>query len=299
MSRRLVLGLVPLGAALMLAAVAFAAVEGRVAVRGLGGNGTPSYSPSLFVVAPSPPDYRLGCCLDSNGSEWLGPRYQATGLATLGRDATIDWGVSIERSAPDLRKELVDNLTHSWPVIQEGTRDVEHRVGGRPAGTIPATWILTRSTFYGADDAQYESSIGFAICGADALVKFSMLLPSGDSAGGTMGYGEYKINGQKPTDWNRQQGLTSIQNVRLEGNLPTGRVSASAQGRRVAGAVRDCRSHAIAGTRVQLQRKAGRRWASVSSGSTSATGAFSLRARGAGLHRVLSGSRASSSFRVR
>ena len=298
MPRRVAVAFAALAGTLVVAAVALAAVEARVSVRGAEGNLTAHYSPSLMVYVRSPEEYRLGCCTDSNSGEWLGPRYQATGLASLGADATIDWSVGVTKE-PDTRKAIIDNLTHDWPVVQEGTRDVEHLVGGRVAGTIPAVWVLTRSTFYGADDADYESAIAFQICGTAALAKFAMLKPSGDSAGGSMGYGEFRINGQKPTDWNRQQGLTTVQNVRLEGNLPTGRVAARASGRRVTGTVRDCNAHAVGGASVQLQRKVGRRWARVAGGATSATGAFSLRARSAGTHRVTAGARASATFRVR
>jgi hypothetical protein len=299
MSRRLAISFAALAGMLALAAVALGAVEGRVSVRGLGGNPTDHYSPTLMVYVRSPEEYRTGCCTDSNSGEWVGPRYQATGLASLGADATIDWSVGTQANEPDTRKAIIDNLTHDWPVVQEGTRDVEHLVGGRVAGTIPAVWVLTRSTFYGADDADYESAIAFQICGNAAIAKFAMLKPSGDSAGGSMGFGEYVIQGQKPTVWNRQQGLTSVQNVRLEGNLPTGRVTARASGRRVSGTVRDCQSHAVAGASVQLQKKVGRRWSRVAGGATSPTGTFSLRARSAGTHRVTAGARASATFRVR
>jgi hypothetical protein len=297
--RRLVFALAVPFIALATVAVALGAVEDRVGIRINGGNDTAKYSPSLMVRVLSPPDYRRGCCYDSNGGEWLGPRYQATGLATLGADASIDWALRVHPNEPDTRKAIIAKLVHNWPVTQEGSREVEHFVGGRPAGTIPATWLLTRSTFYGTDDAAYESAVGFQLCGNVAVVRFGLLKPSGDSAGGTMGYGEFKINGQNPTDWNRQQALTALEGVRLEGNLPTGRVSAKATGRRVSGRVTDCQSHAVAGAKVELQKRVGRRWARVAGATSSATGAFTLRARGAGTHRVVSGSRASGSFRVR
>jgi hypothetical protein len=297
--RRLAFALaVPL-IALATVAVALAAVEDRVGVRINGGNQTAKYSPSLMVRVLSPPDYRRGCCYDSDGGEWLGPRYQATGLASLGADASIDWALRVHPTEPDTRKAIIAKLVHDWPVTQEGSREVEHFVGRRPAGTIPATWVLTRSTFYGADDAAYESAIGFQICGNVAVVRFGLLKPSGDSAGGSMGYGDYLINGQKPTDWNKQQALVALDGVRLEGNLPTGRVSARASGRRVSGRVTDCQSHAVAGSRVELQKRVGRRWARVAGATSSATGAFTLRARGAGLHRVVSGSRTSATVRTR
>ena len=239
-------------AALAAAGVALAEVQDRIVLRGTGGNDLAHYSPSLAAVAVSPPEYARGCCYDSDGGEWTGPRYQATGLATLGGNSAIDWGVGVAVRVRDTRAALIANLTHDWPVVSEGQQQVEHRVGGRAAGTIGGFWVLTRSPFGGADDARMEAAVGFPLCdGNTAYAKFSLLLPSGDSAGGTIGFGEYLINGMRPTVWNAEKAMQAIRGVRLEGNRPATQVTSAARGGRVSGRVADCDGHPVAGLSVR------------------------------------------------
>lgn len=287
-------------AALAAAALAFGQADGRVVLRGLEGNPTDHYPRTLAVTVLSPPEYNRGCCHDSNGGEWVGPRYQATGRADLGGNATIDWSVGIAVGVRDSRAALIAKLTHDWPVVTEGQEEVEHRVGGRAAGGISARWVLTRSTFGGADDAHMEAAIGFPLCdGNTVYAKFSLLRPSGNSAGGSIGFGEYVINGRRPTDWNAEKAMESIRGVRLEGNRPMSRVTAAARARRVTGTVVDCDSHAVGGVPLKLQRRTGRAWRTVGSGRTSASGAYTLRASSAGTYRVHAGARVSAAVRVR
>lgn len=287
-------------AALAAAGLALAQVEDRISLRATGGNDHAYLSPALMIVAVSPPEYNRGCCYDTNGGEWTGPRYQATGLASLGADSKYDWTVGVAIRAGDTRAGLIANLTHDWPVVSEGQEPVDHSVGGRAAGTIDGRWLLTRSPFGGANDARMEAALGIPLCdGNTAYMKVSLLLPSGDSAGGSIGFGEYRINGMRPTDWNTQKAMQAIQGVRLEGNRPATRVTAAARGRRVSGRVADCDAHPLGGLTVQLQRKAGRVWRKVGSARTSATGTYSLAARSAGTYRVRAGTRTSASVRVR
>jgi hypothetical protein len=297
--RRVIIALATV-AALAAAGLALAGVEDRISLRATGGNDLAHYSPALAIVAVSPPEYARGCCYDSNGGEWTGPRYQATGRPSLGADSKYDWTVGVAVRAGGTRAALIANLTHDFPVVSEGEQQVEHRVGGRAVGTIGGYWVLTRSTFGGADDARMEAAVGFPLCdGNTAYAKFSLLLPSGNSAGGSMGFGEYLINGMRPTDWNAEKGMQSISGIRLEGNRPAARVTAAARGRRVSGRVADCNAHPLAGLAVQLQRRTGRSWRTVSSARTSAGGTYSLAARSAGTYRVRAGTRTSASVRVR
>jgi len=287
-------------AALAAAGLALAQVEDRISLRATGGNDLAHYSPALAAVAVSPPEYARGCCYDSNGGEWTGPRYEATGLASLGGNSSYDWTIGVAVRAGDTRAALIANLTHDWPVVSEGEQQVEHRVGGRAVGTIDGYWVLTRSTFGGADDAHMEAAVGFPLCdGNTAYAKFSLLIPSGNSAGGSTGFGEYLINGMRPSDWNAEKGMQAIRGVRLEGNRPAARVTAAARGRRVSGRVADCNAHPLAGLAVQLQRRTGRSWRKVSSARTSAGGTYSLAARSAGTYRVRAETRTSASVRVR
>ena len=117
--------------ALVAAPLVLAQVQDRIPLRGQSGNPSDHYSPALAIVAVSPPEYKRGCCYDSNGGEWVGPRYQATGRASLGGDSKYDWTVGVAIKAGNTRKALIDNLTHDWPVVAEGKQLVKHRVGGR------------------------------------------------------------------------------------------------------------------------------------------------------------------------
>lgn len=299
MARRVSIVLVAV-AALTAAGLAAAQVEDRIVLRATGGNDLAHYSPGLAAVAVSPPEYVRGCCYDSNGGEWTGPRYQATGLASLGGNSKYDWTVGVAVRAGNTRAALIGNLTHDWPVVSEGEQQVEHRAGGRAVGTIGGYWVLTRSPFGGDDDARMESAVGFPLCdGNTAYAKFSLLLPSGNSAGGSIGFGEYLINGMRPTDWNAEKAMQAIRGVRVEGNRPATRVTAAARGRRVSGRVADCDAHPLAGLTVQLQRRTGRSWRKVSSARTSARGTYSLAVRSAGTYRVRAGTRTSAPVRVR
>ena len=265
-----------------------------------GGNDLAHYSPALAAVAVSPPEYARGCCYDSDGGEWTGPRYQATGPATLGGNSAIDWGVGVAVRMRDTRAALIANLTHDWPVVSEGQQPVEHRVGGRAAGTIGGYWMLTRSPFGGADDARMEAAVGFPLCDGNTAYREASpsCSPRADSAGGTMGFGEYLINGMRPTDWNAEKAMQSIRGIRLEGNRPATQVTAAARGGRVSGRVADCDGIRLAGLRVELQRRTGRSWLTVSSTRTSADGTYSFAARSAGTYRVRAGTRTSASVRV-
>jgi hypothetical protein len=291
-------------AALAAAGLALAQieVEDRISLRPLEGNASAHYSPALAIVAVSPPEYKRGCCYDHNGGEWVGPRYQATGLASLGADSKYDWTVGVAVRAGGTRAALIANLTHDWPVVSEGRQLVKHRVGGRAVGTIGGYWVLTRSDtavrLGGDDDAKMEAAVGFPLCdGNTAYAKFSLLSPASNSAGGSNG--EYLINGKRPTDWNAEKGMQSIRGVRLEGNRPGTRVTAAARGRRVSGRVLDCNVHPLAAVAVELQRRTGSSWQKVSSGRTNAGGTYSLAARSAGTYRARVGTRTSAAVRVR
>jgi hypothetical protein len=195
---------------------------------------------------------------------------------------------------------ITENLVHDWPSIERGKVAVPHRVGARTVGTLPGVWSLTRSTFYGEPDAAYEVGVAVPICGGLAMIHFSTLQPSGDSAGGSMGFGDYLVKGSiKPTVWNRQQLLLAIEGVRIEGPLPAARLTAAARGRRVAGTAADCHGHPVAGSRVTVERRAGRRWVRAGAATTSSAGAYSVAVRSAGVYRASLGARRSANVRVR
>jgi hypothetical protein len=295
--RRTVTIVLAMVAALAAAGLALAQVENRISLRPLEGNASAHYSPALAIVAVSPPEYKPGCCYDQNGGEWTGPRYEVTGRPSLGGDSKYDWTIGIAIRAGNTRAALIAKLTHDFPVVAEGKQLIKHRVGGRPAGTISGYWVLTRSTFGGANDARMEAAVGLPLCdGNTAYAKFSLLLPSGNSAGGSIG--EYVINGMRPSDWNAAKGMQAIRGIRLEGNRPATRVTAAARGRRVSGRVADCSAQPVAGLAVQLQLRSGSSWRTVSSARTGAAGTYSLAAGSAGTYRVRAGTRTSAPVRV-
>jgi hypothetical protein len=282
--------------ALLAASLAVAAVENRFRVADdAEGRGYPR---SLAIVMTSPDDYvldyvgRLG-----NDAEWKGPRAEATLRPTLGGDASLGWSAGLTRE-PATRTTIVDALVHDWQVVAEGTEPVERTVSGRPVGALTARWVLTQGSVM-AGEARYEAGVVVPLCGRTAYVGISALSPSGDSAGGAMGFGEYVIRGMRPTVWNRIQVMTTIERIRVDGSMPAARVAARAAGRRVSGTATDCNGHPVAGEAVRLERLVGRRWVRAAAGRTTATGAFALPARAAGLYRAVVGSRRSAAVRVR
>jgi hypothetical protein len=256
------------------------------------------WSRALHVVLVSPAEYeRSSVGRFGNDGQWKGPPYWASQRRTLGGDSAIDWGVDIAKGG-SAAAAIRAGWVHDWPETESGTEPIERVVGGRAAGTVDGTWILTKAD-YANDLAQYEGAVGFSVCGLWAIVTISTLSPSSDSAGGGMGFGEYYVKGtEKPSVWNRTKILESFRNVRLEGSLPAARLTAARRGRNVAGRATDCHGAPVAATRVTLERQIGRRWVRAAIGSTSATGSYSVRTRRPGRYRAVVGSRRSAPVRV-
>jgi hypothetical protein len=294
--RMVVVGIGGTAAALLAAALAFGQVQDRFRVAS--DPEARGYPSSLVVVIDSPPAYvRDFIGRGGNDGEWKGPRYEATLSPSLGGESSLGWSAGVYRT-PSNRQTILANLVHDWQSISEGTEPIERRVGGRDVGTLPGTWMLTQGTPMDGE-ARYELGLVFPLCGRTAFLLISALTPAGDSAGGAMGFGDYRIEGMAPTAWNREQVLATLRGVSLEGSLPAGRIAARAQGRRVTGSVTDCNGHAVAGVPARLERQSGRRWARAAAGTTSGVGAFSLRAPSAGTYRVTAGGRRSGTIRVR
>ncbi len=283
-------------AALLTASLAFAEVENKFFVAE---QGERAYPRSLAVAIKSPPDYVLDYMgRGGNDAAWKGPRYQATLRPSLGGEAGLGWSAALYRE-PSTRATIIARLVHDWAPIQEGIEPIERRVAGRDVGTLQGTWVLTRAPAM-AGDARYEAGLVFPLCGVTAYVGISALTPSTDSAGGSMGFGEYRMaNGSKPSDWNREQVLETIRGVRVEGSMPAARLSARAAGRRLLGSAADCNGDPAAALAVRLERRNGRRWVAAGRGVTSSSGRFSVAARRAGTYRAVVGARRSAPARVR
>ncbi len=295
--RRVVVLSIGAAVALTSAALAFAQVQNRYQVAS--DPNARGYPRSLQIVITSPADYVLDYeGRGGNDAQWKGPRYQATGLASLGGESALGWSAGIYRT-PSNRQTIIDNLVQDWTPVAEGSEPIERRVGGRDVGTLTGTWVLTQGSVM-AGQARFELGLVFPICGRTAHLGISALTPAADSAGGSMGFGEYRMaNGSLPSAWNREQVLLTAQQVALEGSLPAGRVTARAAGRRVTGTATDCNQHPVGAVAVRLERQSRRRWVRAATGRTSATGTFSLPARAAGTYRAVVGARRSAAVRVR
>jgi Carboxypeptidase regulatory-like domain len=271
-------------ATLLAAPAASGAVTDRVQVRATGGNRMAVFAPSLYVRFASPPDYRRGCCYDTNGGQWLGPRYAASGNPTLGGDSTIDWGYVPVFAAGGVEGAARRELIHGGTEQSSGHTTVPHTVAGRPAGRVPAFFVLTRLSAI-AGNARHEATIAFALRnGIHAVARFALLNPTSDEV---PPFGNNMVNGQLASTWNQEQALQAVLGVALEGNLPPARVTARRTGGRVAGTVRDLHGHPVAGATVRLERRVGRGWRAAGSVRSSATGNYSLAAGRAGTYRAV------------
>lgn len=277
--RRFLPVLIVLG--LAAAPLAAAGVSDRVKAAPVGNEGV-VFSQALGVIFTSPSDYRRGCCYDSDGGEWLGPKYEVAGYPTFTGDSSIDWGYTTAKAA-NAATAVRSKLVHSdGREVESGALTVPHTVAGRAAGTIPAFFVITQ--FAQGGIARHEAGLAFPIGrGFYGVPRWALLSPADDSA---YPFGEYRVKGMLASQWNRAQAQAAVRGVALDGSLPPARVRARAAGRRVNGNVRDALGHPVAGAKMTLERRAGRRWRPAGSARSGATGAYSIAARRAGTYRA-------------
>jgi hypothetical protein len=126
--------------------------------------------------------------------------------------------------------------------------------------------------------------VAFPLCrGVFAAAKFSLMSPI--ARYGTDPADTYVVKGVPAFDWSHDHALTALGQVKLEGVLPPGRVTARAAGRSASGSVRDCRGDPMPGVEVRLLR--GR--TAVGRARAGADGGFRLAAPGSGAYQVTAG----------
>jgi hypothetical protein len=265
-----------LGIAAVVAAVGVAAALAQDVdrVRVGGSNTTRGFSPALVVTVTTLPEFhRTG--FDGNSGGWEGPICDFAPNPGLSGPISVTWSVGFDDDVRSAEQAAREHLTFEWTTIESGPIAVAHLVGGREVGTIPGFYVLTDAQ---SQTGYHESGLGFPLGrGVYAQVEFW-------SRGNAL---ECTVRGAPVASWHRDTARAAVRQVRLEGNLPPARVTARARGRSVTGSAADSFGHPDAGIAVRLEQRAGTRWRSVRSGRTTATGAYSLRARRPGLHRVV------------
>jgi hypothetical protein len=250
-------------AALSLAVpVALAADTDRVAL-------APGFDTTITTI----PQYaRTGFDGDSGG--WRGPNCVPRARPELGAPLSLTWGMGVYRasSAVDAGEQA---RTFEWKVVQATSVSLPHVVRGRAVGTIPAALVVTDSE---SPTGYHESSLAFQLVGGRFVAAEAW------SRGNAFAC---LVEGDGPVaEWHRRVAREALTGIRVEGNFPPARVAARRSGRRVRGSVTDVHGHPLVAAPVALERRRGARWRVVSRGKTSATGAYSLRLRAAGLYRV-------------
>jgi hypothetical protein len=239
-----------------------------------GSNTTRAFSRALFVTVTTLPDFRR-TGFDGNSGGWEGPVCDFSPNPRLSGPISLTWSVGFDDDVRSAEQAAREQLTFEWTTIESEPIAIPHLVGGREVGTIPGFFLLTDSR---GQTGYHESALGFPLGrGVYAAAEFW-------SRGNAL---ECTVRGGAVASWHRDTARAALRQVRLEGNLPPSRVTARARARSVSGSVADGFGHPSAGVAVRLEHRTGTRWRSVRSGRTTAGGAYSLRARRAGLHRVV------------
>ena len=254
------------------AAAAGAQDVDRVSVGG--SNTTRGFSPALVVSVTTLPEFHR-TNFDGNSGGWEGPVCDFAPNPGLSGPISVTWSVGFKNEVSSAEAAARSQLTFEWTTIESGPIAVSHLVGGREVGTIPGFYVLNDAR---SQTGYHESGLGFPLGrGVYAAVEFW-------SRGNAL---ECTVQGMPVVTWHRQTARNVARQVRLEGNLPPARVTARTRGRAITGSVADGFGHPNAGVAVRLEQRIGTRWRSVRSGRTAAGGAYALRARAPGLHRVV------------
>jgi hypothetical protein len=254
---------------LVVVPVAIAQDEDRVVI------GKPGFPAATVVTVPVLAEFRR-TAFDGDAGSWAGPTCERPPLNSGTVSVTWRVVVSTRRSAAEAARAA---MTFRWSIVESGTTLVRHFVAGRDVGAIPGTFVVTDSQ---SSLGWHEAGLGFPIgrglyVGAEAW-----------SRGNASPCIVRSVQGPIPVaTWHRQTSARAVQGIRLQGNLPPARVTARGFARRVAGTVRDSFGHPVAAATIVLQRRAGSGWRRVSSGRTTRTGAYAMRARRRGQYRAV------------
>lgn len=252
------------------------ATADRVQVGRPGQNVTAGFPLAAFATVTLLADYRAVGRFDGESRNWQGPDYSA---GSLGGKSTLDWQMTFDAagSAAVMARNALGG--QAWPVAERPEVRIQHLVGKRSVGSIPAVALLTKAP--GENNAQYVSVVAFPLCrGVFAAAAFSLLNPGSEYAADPSD--QFLVKGVPARQWNHDRAIAALGQVALEGYLPLGRVTARPAGRSVRGAVRDCRGDPMAGIEVRLVRDD----ATVAHARAAADGSYRLVAPSSGTYRV-------------
>ena len=240
---------------------------------------TPGFPPGVFLTLVSPAPYAAQA-----PGRWVGPEFWATGDPSLRGNARIDWSVSFRDRSVEPDSAAAAATPRGWREQERAGIAVPHVAGRNVVGTLPGYFVLKHS------DAAHEAALAIPISRtAIAIVKFLLTAPDKSSAAG---FGDFLVQGSfAASTWNRGQAFLAISGVKLEGTFPPSKVSIEAVRRKLAvrGTVSDALQHAVAGTRVVLERRSGTSWRPVGSARTNVQGNYILRTGLPGRYRVAVG----------
>lgn len=261
MGRRRVGGWVAVAVASLACATSAGAVRGEAQVTAV----------TLRVMGPA--SFSESCCTRFGGGSWLGPEYATADGTPSGVRARLDWSLTLALRAPAVDVAARKGLVQGWPVVEAGVVLVPHVVGGRPAGTIPASYLLTQKP----GGAQTELSIALALHRTSFAQAHFVL--GGTRSGTRTSTNAFSIGGLQAADWNRKAIEGTLAGLVLDGALPPAEVALRRTSRGFAGTVRDVNGGPVPGARVTLLHRAGSRWVAVGTSRTTAKGGFAVMTR--------------------
>jgi hypothetical protein len=237
---------------------------------------TAGFPPGVFWTLVSPAPYAAQA-----PGRWVGPEFWASGDPSIRGNSAIDWSVSLRDRSVEPDSAAAAATPRSWREQERAGIAVPHVVGRNVVGTLPGYFVLKHS------DALHETALAIPLSPtAIAIVKFTLSSPATNSVPGA---GDNLVLGSfNASTWNRGQAFVAISGVQLEGAFPPSKVSIEAVRRKlsVRGTVVDTLEHAVAGTRVVLEKRSGASWRAVRSTRTNPQGNYTLPTGLPGRYRV-------------